>query len=316
MGERPDFTPDVRGAAGAVHRPDSIAFADDIARALSPYTGLDHDRDSSQPGACRTARRLPRTGRRRAQRADRGGPPANGPAAGDPRPPLPAGWRDRPRRPPGRQLPALQVGRRAGGLRGDRLLWRPFHGRNGRYPCQSAGEGGCAGFSGSEDGRPCHGRAARHGRGLLDGRHGRHRAGRRRLGRPRQRDRHLRHHAGDLHQLGGQPQGFLWPAWRHRLHVEQRPGRARLGLREDETGALLSGSASREKHGAEDGHPARRDVRLESTRAKARRQRCPADREEPCDPLAGSLQRACDVPAGACRCRAGEPAGREGARAS
>ena len=74
------------------------------------------------------------------------------------------------------------------------------------------------------------GRAARHGRRLLDGRHGRDRPGRKLLGRTGRGDRHRRHHAGHLHQLGRQPEGLLRPARRHRLHVEQRRGRARVGV--------------------------------------------------------------------------------------
>ena len=40
-----------------------------------------------------------------------------------------------------------------------------------------------------------------------------------------------RHHAGHVHQLGRQPEGVLRPARRHRLHVEQRQGGARLVVR-------------------------------------------------------------------------------------
>ena len=39
-----------------------------------------------------------------------------------------------------------------------------------------------------------------------------------------------RRDAGHLRQLGGQPEGVLRPARRHRLHVGQRPGRAGLGV--------------------------------------------------------------------------------------
>ena len=75
----------------------------------------------------------------------------------------------------------------------------------------------------AERGRPAgDGGPARHGRRLLDGRHGGDRAGRRRLGGPGRGDRHGGHHAGHLHQLGRQPEGLLRAPRRHRLHVQQR----------------------------------------------------------------------------------------------
>ena len=49
----------------------------------------------------------------------------------------------------------------------DRVLRRPLHGRDGRHPGQPAGEAGRARR------RARHRRPARHGRRLLDGRHGR-----------------------------------------------------------------------------------------------------------------------------------------------
>ena len=40
-----------------------------------------------------------------------------------------------------------------------------------------------------------------------------------------------RHHAGHVHQLGRQPEGVRRPARRHRLHVVERRGGARLVVR-------------------------------------------------------------------------------------
>ena len=39
-----------------------------------------------------------------------------------------------------------------------------------------------------------------------------------------------RYHAGHVHQFGSQPQGVLRSARRHHLHVEQRGGRAAVGV--------------------------------------------------------------------------------------
>ena len=87
----------------------------------------------------------------------------------------------------------MAVGERR--LPGDRVLRRPLHGRDGRHPRQPARE------ARSTRRRARHGRAARHGRRLFDGRHGRHHAGRRLLGRTRRGHRYERHHAGHVHQL-------------------------------------------------------------------------------------------------------------------
>ncbi len=84
-----------------------------------------------------------------------------------------------------------------------RVLRRALHGRDGRHPGQPAGEAGRARRR-ARDGRP-----ARHGRRLLDGRHGGDRPDRRRLGAAGRSDRHRRHHAGHVHQLGRQPEGVL-----------------------------------------------------------------------------------------------------------
>ena len=59
---------------------------------------------------------------------------------------------------------------------------------------------------------------------------------------------------------------------RHRLHEQQRRGRAEVGLRAHEPRAVLSRSASRSQHGVRDGHSARPDAGLESARRRARRQ--------------------------------------------
>ena len=112
------------------------------------------------------------------------------------------------------------------GLPGDRLLRRAFHGRNGRHPRQPARAAGRARRPTRNRGGP-----ARPGGRLLDGRHGRHRAGRGLLGATGRSDRRRGRDAGHLRQLGGQPEGVLRPARRHRLHVGQRPGGAPVVIR-------------------------------------------------------------------------------------
>ncbi len=59
------------------------------------------------------------------------------------------------------------------------------------------------------------------GRGLLDGRHGRHRSARGLLGRTADA-RRVGRDSGHLHQLDGRHQSLLRRTRRHRLHVEQR----------------------------------------------------------------------------------------------
>ena len=85
-----------------------------------------------------------------------------------PRPPLPARRRHALGRRPGRLLRPLPPGGRPGRRRVHRLLRRPLHGRVGRRA----------------DRRPPTGPPPRPQRGLLHGRHGRHRPGRGGLGRP------------------------------------------------------------------------------------------------------------------------------------
>ena len=162
------------------------------------------------------------------------------------------------------QLSQLAADKRR--LPGDRLLRRPLHGRDGRHPGQPAraswpprgGErvtvvlpdmaAGCsmADMAEIEQVEDCWERA---GRG----------------------DRHRRRDAGHLRQLGRQPEGLLRPARRHRLHVEQRAGGARLGLCPQAPRAVLSRSAPGPQHGLGDGHPRlERNARLGPARATAR----------------------------------------------
>ena len=142
---------------------------------------------------------------------------------------------------------------------------------------------------------------ARHGRRLLAGRHGRHRAGRRLLGATGRSDRHRRRDADHLRQFGGQLEGVLRPARRHRLHVGQRPGGARLGLRPPQPRAVLPRPAPGPQHGPGDGHSAGTDAALGSAARPAGRQHARGDPPQPRDPVARALQRPPDVPAAARR---------------
>ncbi len=142
---------------------------------------------------------------------------------------------------------------------------------------------------------------ARHGRRLLAGRHGRHRTGRGLLGATRRSDRHGRPDADHLRQLGGQPEGVLRAARRHRLHVGQRPGGARLGLPAPQPRAVLSRPAPGPQHGPGDGHSAGADAAVGPAPGAAGRQHARGHPPQPGDPLAGALQRPPDVPAPARR---------------
>ena len=87
------------------------------------------------------------------------------------------------------------------------------------------------------------------------------RAGRGLLGRARRRRRRRQRRPGHLHELLRRHQGVLRPQRRRRLHVEQRRGRARVGLRAEagREGALPPRPAPRPQHrGAEAGHDPRR----------------------------------------------------------
>ena len=96
-----------------------------------------------------------------------------------------------------------------------RLLRRPLHGGVGRRAHR----------------RPPAGAPARPERRLLDGRHGRHRPGRRGLGGAGTGHRHRAGGPGHLHELLGRPQGLRRPPRGLGLHLVQRPGRAHLGPR-------------------------------------------------------------------------------------
>ena len=102
-------------------------------------------------------------------------------------------------------------------------------------------------------GRAGDGGPARPGRRLLDGRHGRNRASRGLLGTACRSDRRRRRDAGHLRQFGGQPEGLLRPARRHRLHLGQRPGGAGVVVRPPPPRAVLSRSAPGPQHGPGDG---------------------------------------------------------------
>ena len=155
----------------------------------------------------------------------------------------------------------LSDGRGRRRVPGDRLLRRTLHGRNGRHPRQSP-RASPAPRRRARDRGP----ARPEGR-LLDGRHGRRRAGGRLLGAIGRSDRRGGGHAGHLRELGGQPQGLLRPARRDRLHVVQRPGRVGLVVSAAAAGALLPRSAPRPQHGLEDGHSAGHDARLDPRQA-------------------------------------------------
>ena len=105
---------------------------------------------------------------------------------------------------------------------------------------------------------------ARPGRRLLDGRHGPAHPGRDGVGGDgRGRRRGLRR-TRDLHELQRRHQGVLRPQRRRRLHVEQRRGRPRVGVRPEAgrragEGAVPARPAPRPQHrDPEDGpHPRR-----------------------------------------------------------
>ena len=169
-------------------------------------------------------------------------------------------------------------------------------------------------------GERVHGHPARHGRRLLDGRHGR-RSSRSKtawdeLGEVIDTERH---HAGHVHQLGRQPEGVLRPARRHRLHVEQRRGGARVGVRADAAACCSSPiSTWAATRRSAMGIPLDADAGLGSVRRRARRQHARSrSSSSQRDPLEGALQRPSDVPRRARRsCSAQKHPGHQDPRAS
>ena len=67
-------------------------------------------------------------------------------------------------------------------------------------------------------------------RRLLDGRHGRHRLGRGGLGRAGRGHRRRARRADHVHELLRRPEGVRRPPRRRRVHLVQRPRRARVGV--------------------------------------------------------------------------------------
>ena len=148
------------------------------------------------------------------------------------RPPLPA-RRGHPVRRRHRRL--VQAGARRGGpaRRGvHRVLRRALHGRERRHPHL----------------RRAAGRPARPRGRLLDGRHGRDRAGRGRLGRAGRRRRRRRHGPGHVHELLRRHQGVHRAPRRHGLHLVQRRAGAAVGLRAGRAGALPARPAPGPQH--------------------------------------------------------------------
>ena len=157
--------------------------------------------------------------------------------AADPRPPLPARRGD-PLGRPGRRLVQARAVR--GGQRPrdrHRLLRRALHGRVGRRAHR----------------RPPAGDPPRPERGLLDGRHGRHRPGRGGVGGDRRRHRDRPRRPDHVHELVRGAEGVRRPARRRGVHVVERAGGARVGVRTRRQGALLPGPAPRPQHRLHDG---------------------------------------------------------------
>ena len=185
-----------------------------------------------------------------------------------PGPPLPARRGHPLGRRPWRQLPP--VGARPGARRGrvHRVLRRALHGRVG----------------GRAHRRPPDRDPPRPQRRVLDGRHGRSRRGRGGVGRTVRGHRHRTGHPDHLHELLGRAEGVRRPKRRRRVHLHQRPGRARLGARQGPAcgpgvgrrhgrrrqGAVLPGPAPRPQHRVGDGLRARRHAGVEPA-ARARR---------------------------------------------
>ena len=137
--------------------------------------------------------------------------------AADPRPPLPAARGHPLGRPARRLVQARPVRRRQRPGHRHRLLRRPLHGRGGRHPHR----------------RPPARDPPRPQRRLLDGRHGRHRPGRGVLGRRSPQVTDIERIVPDhLHELLGRAEGVRRRPRRRGLHVVERPGRPRVGLRQ------------------------------------------------------------------------------------
>ena len=127
-------------------------------------------------------------------------------------------------------------------------------------------------------------------------------AGRRLLAATGRRDRYQRPDADHLCQFGGGLEGILRPPWRDRLHVGQRPRRARLGAGPPQPRVVLPRSASGPKHRPRDGHPARTDAAVGPAQEPLGGNSAEScDPPQPCHPLAWLLQRSPDVSTAACR---------------
>ena len=115
----------------------------------------------------------------------------------------------------GDSLPAVGARPAAAGGRVHRLLRRALHGRVGRRAHR----------------RPPAGDPPRPQRRLLDGRHGRHRRGRGGLGGAGRGHRRRAARPDHLHELVGRAEGVRRRARRRGVHLDQRPGGARVGPR-------------------------------------------------------------------------------------
>ena len=189
-----------------------------------------------------------------------------------------------------------QHGGRQPRLPGDRLLRRALHGRDGRHPRQPARATGRARRP-ARDGGP-----ARHGRRLLDGRHGRRstrsKTAGSELGEVIDTDDVTPvtyvNSAASLKAFCGRHGGIVCTSSNAAAVLDWAFART-------QPRAVLSRSAPGPQHGLGDGHPPGANAGLGPARRRAGRQHGRGDRRQPRRALARALQRAPDVPARARR---------------
>ena len=170
-------------------------------------------------------------------------------------PPLPAQRGHQVRGLPGGLVQALPVRRVSGQSGVHHLLRRPFHGRDGGHPERAA--------SADHPTQP--------DRGLLDGGHGPRgrRAGL--LGRSRRGlGRRRRDHPDHVHELDCGYQGVVRSERGRGMHIVERSGDLRVGVRESRAGPVPARPAPRAEHRLAAGHRPRRDGRVEPVQAAGR----------------------------------------------